>query len=76
ELQTVIFVPKKATGGRSITQVLSLSAMDARAMQMASSTAAYASCSVNPITMATAALHASYDAPGSLSTGNIELIGE
>ena len=76
DLQTVIYVPKSVTAGRSITQVLSMTLMDARAAQAASSTAGYSACSVNPITMATAALAGSYDAPGVMSTSRLELIAE
>lgn len=76
DLQTVIYVPKKATGGRSITSVLSMSMMDARAAQAASSTAGYAACSVNPITMAAAALGSSYDAPGIMASSRMEIIAE
>lgn len=76
DLQTVIYVPKHVTAGRSITSVLSMTLMDARAAQAASSTAGYSACSVNPITMASAALAGSYDAPGVMSTSRLELIAE
>lgn len=76
DLQTVIYVPKSVTAGRSITAVLSMSLMDARAAAAASSTAGYAACSVNPVTMATAALAGSYDAPGVMSTSRMEIIAE
>ncbi len=76
DLQTVVYVPKHLTMGRSITAVLSMSLMDARAAQMASSTAGFNACSVNPITMATAALSGSYEAPGLLATSRLEIIAE